>query len=214
MISMFCPLTNSLKIWISWSHDILSLSDSFTHTQNFNKLFWKTPVVYHFFVLSYCSILFKWWKFNLMSAERNVFLLFNDLICCLVFIKINRTCLKVLHTQSLVSMSTKWAQRWWGEDGKKSLWHTWTIWVCAFAMIASHGWLGPSLTSQSAPPATLPAGKEENRWAREEWHGEEVTSVVVRAERCEDNGPSAEICKAGRFMRLDQSAVKEPCTAH
>lgn len=119
MISMFCPLTNSLKIWISWSHDILSLSDSFTHTQNFNKLFWKTPVVYHFFVLSYCSILFKWWKFNLMSAERNVFLLFNDLICCLVFININRTCLKVLHTQSLVSMSTKWAQRWWGEDGKK-----------------------------------------------------------------------------------------------
>lgn len=28
-------------------------------------------------------------------------------------------------------------------------------------------------------------------------HGEEVTSVMERAERCEDNSPSGEICKAG-----------------
>lgn len=29
------------------------------------------------------------------------------------------------------------------------------------------------------------------------WHGEEVMVVVVRAERCEDNSPKGEICKAG-----------------
>lgn len=39
--------------------------------------------------------------------------------------------------------------------------------------------------------------------------------MVERAERCEDNGPGGEICKArGGCMRVDQSAVKESCFAH
>lgn len=82
---------------------------------------------------------------------------------------------KVLHTVKFVILSTVWAQQ------RDSPWLT-----------------GSSLTSETGLTSNAACRYSGIRGCERGWHGEEVAFVVVeRAERCEDNNPNGEICKAG-----------------
>lgn len=103
-------------------------------------------------------------------------------------------------------------QVWYFVNRKKSLWQTWCVWLWAFAITASHGWLGPSLTFEAALPTMLPEGRAE--WVGEEGWCKEEMVVVVRAERCEDNSPIGEICKVGVLLWGLVSVVWRSCALH